>query len=226
MRCLQSCYERLCLVDGITALFVACDHSSNIADINIKTPATFPEDIQESPMTLCKSDRFTFGWEITNGSNPRLSADPPQNIEPRLEKLSLEIKGEQQFTFRDSAMLSLKVGDAIQYSIYDREILAVPEAVCTGFPRALPGAYSGNLEQATPNVASLPHALYVKWSPYEERVEGPLSAKLKLQTSEKSTLLRCEGFDGEDRLVCEDPVDEKRLRLEGVITVEGYAGTY
>ncbi len=181
---------------------------------------------------LCAEERFKLTWEIYNGRNPKLTASPTQNLEPPLESLSLSNKGEVDFTFKDATTLTLTI-DADEPYRYERQLVTIPASICTGFPLELRGNYIGSLEQVTPQVASLPHLLTVRWAADNERLAASLVRGTTLPDDPKvpppnpTFAMTCTPLEQEDKLACVyDPSGAVILTLEGTVTGAGYSGTY
>jgi hypothetical protein len=184
-------------------------------DLFVTAPYTSDESYSLE-VGACQGETLTVRWNVGEGKNPKLIALPAQNVEPPLPS-RLEKSGEVQVTFKDSVTISFTIDGGQDFET-ERQVVAIPEGVCTGFPLELRGNYTGTLEQTTPQSASLPRDLELYW---DESLKATLSTQNLIDVR-----LACQALDFEDELICNYDHGAETLRLEGTVTSAGYVGTY
>jgi hypothetical protein len=224
-------------IAGVASL-LASGVAPTFAYGNLSVTSSFnaaDENYYYSKLGVCKGEALKIKWEIFEGNNPILSASPAQNVEPALTSAPVANTGEKAVTLKDTVTISLNISDSEDGYQSAVQVVAIPEGICTGFPLELRGVYTGSLEQATPQVASLPHDLILRWDNFTDTLRASLvrtpSSNLgaALSQPEPNTAfeMMCTPQDQEDKLTCTyDPEGEAILTLEGIVTATGYQGSY
>jgi hypothetical protein len=220
-------------VAGVASL-LATSEAPSFAYGSLSVTSTFnSESIDFGKIGVCKGESIKIKWEVFEGNNPILSASPAQNVEPALTSAPVANTGEKTVTLKDSLTISLNISDSEDGYQNAIQVVTIPERICTGFPLELRGIYTGTLEQATPQVASLRHTLSIRWQTSDDTLRANLVAGS--ESSQPSTpsqpatsfQMTCTAIDEEDKLTCiYDPEGAAILTLEGVVTSAGYQGSY
>ncbi len=143
-----------------------------------------------------------------------------------LESTSVANKGERTVAFKDTVTIFLNIAATENSYKGEVQVVTIPEGICTGFPLELRGSYAGTLEQATPQVASLPHQLTLSWDSIADTLHATLSRGAS-DTESATSEMTCTPLDQEDKLTCVyDPPGAAVLTLEGTVTTTGYQGNY
>lgn len=214
-------------VAGVTSLLATSEPPSYAyGSLSVTTP--FNSADYSSKLGVCKGEAINIRWEIFGGSNPRVSASPPQNIEPTLPSTPVNNTGETTVTIKDAVTISLNIDDAKDGYQTQVQVVVIPEGICTGFPLELRGNYTGTLEQVTPQVASLPHGFSIRWNNNNDTLGATLTRGSSRTESSNTTFeMSCTVLDQEDKLTCVyDPSGTAILTLEGTVTATGYQGSY
>ena len=172
----------------------------------------------------CKDEEATLKWGVREGGNPRLSAEPIENISPELKRKPVSREGSLNISILGDAELKLDVNRDLPDGYL--QVGLVPEELCTGYAFPIVGWYEGAFEQITPLPASLERQLRLVWM--TEGAEPFLRAELadKLLTPNFLDRFRCDYKLAGTGLACNLNEGDKTLTLEFDITENGLAGTY
>ncbi len=168
----------------------------------------------------CLNEKVIVKWDVY--SPVTLNAAPNGRLNPDLTNKQAESSG----TFETEVLGAVTVTMTSDEPKREVALGLLPELVCKGFPVNLITGFSGTLQQALPTAAVLNRSLKFRWR------ENVLQAILTTESTSpesyfETRISRCQLFPDEDKLICLDGEETNpRLRLEGIISADGFTGTY
>jgi hypothetical protein len=170
----------------------------------------------------CLNEKVTVKWYVSSAVT--LNAVPNGQLNPDLTNKKAESSG----TFETEVLGAVTVTMTSDEPKREVVLGLLPELVCKGFPINLITDFAGTLQQASPTAAMLNRSLKFRWR--ENALQAILTTDPIRQEQEDladTVKAPCQLFPDEDKLIClsGDEVNP-RLRLEGIITVEGFTGSY
>lgn len=178
--------------------------------------------IDQEAVFACLNEKVRLEWGIPDASSVTLTATPSGNLNPDLNKRKTESYSTLETVALGDVVVSLEAGDLK----IDVALKLLSEDVCTGFPINLITNFEGTLQQTLPETALLKRQLELRWrgNALQARVSDTVTNEDGYITE---SLANCQLFPEEDRLVClAGDEANPRLRLEGIVTAEGFAGSY
>jgi hypothetical protein len=172
----------------------------------------------------CSGEQVRAQWGFYEDDGVTLTANPLGSLSPDLDKQRFANSGEFLTRVLGKTVITLEAG-ATKNSV---PLELIPEDVCKNFPINLIANFSGTLQQARPTQALLDRVLKLRWR--DNALQAILTAAPTVQEQEPYTDTRiapCQLLPDEDKLTCSaGDVQNPNLRLEGIITAEGFTGTY
>ena len=183
---------------------------------------------------ICPEQQVLVEWELYNGANPRLTAEPLDSTLPTLNSYKIDREGELQLEILSETLIQLDVDNgrdsASNSAIYLSE---APAEVCAQFDISPFGLYRGVLEQTAPSPLTVGRELEISFEQeritalisYDEFRDANSSDRNYEPTDEFGRFyLECEAAPNSG-LVCRGYKD-KAQRLTGRLTQEGFTGTF
>jgi hypothetical protein len=192
------------------------------AIITANNEELYAHPIDEEAVFACLDEKVKLDWSIPDTSSVTLTATPSGNLNPDLNKQKAESYGTLETVALGDVVVTLEAGDLK----IDVALKLLPQEVCTGFPINLIANFEGELRQTLPETASLKRQLELRWrgNALQARIADTVTNEDGYITA---SLTNCQLFPDEDELICSAGDEANpRLRLEGTITAEGFAGSY
>ncbi len=189
---------------------------------------TVPSDLYsgvnvEENVFACLNEEVEITWYI-NASSGLLTAIPLGRLNPDIDQ--------KQTSSSDNTFKTTVLGDVVvtlQVGEFRRSVnlALLSEDICQNFPVNLITDFLGTLQQTLPEVTTLPQrTLKLRWR--DNALQAVLTGNITSgESSSYESSAPCQLFPDEDKLICSaGDAANPSLRLEGIITAEGFTGSY